>query len=301
MKRLYYCYLLMILLLAGCGGEDNPLTTPSSVSNLNVRADTGAVILTWNMPTDGSFLFLDVSYNKYPNQANTDSIIHIRVGRYADSLVIDGLLNKYAYTFKIQSFNAKQGGEKVGGQVLESDKIRPIRRSVKTAYYPEMLTKVENITAEMLDTYTQEQSEGPKKNLLDGDINTYWHSAWSSGVEPLPHWVEFNFNEPKSVGAFKYNLRQTSSSAGFPTQFAFAVSEDGTNWEQVWTSDSDLPYSPVDAQFTLSFDKNYTAKHFRVIILANAGGTRYTHLSELSLYKMKMEEVDLEKQAEENY
>jgi len=298
MKNLYY--LLAILLFVGCKSDDSPLSAPSGVSNVSARADTGAVVLSWDLPADSSFLYLDISYDKYPNSPDTSKIIHTKASRHADSLVIDGLLHKYEYAFKIQPFNANPD-DAVGGEVLTTDKVKPIKRPVEMVYYPDELTKIEGITADMIDTYTQEPSEGPKENLLDGDINTYWHSAWSSGVAPLPHWVEFAFQQEKSVGAFKYNLRQTPDTRGFPTQFALDISKDGNEWKRVWESDSDLPHSPVDKEFTLDAGKNYNSKHFRVIILTNAGGTSFTHLSELSLYTMKVQATDLEEQAEQNY
>src|SRR5699024_7927736 len=204
MKNLYY--LLAVLLFVGCKSDDSPLNAPSNVSGVTARADTGAVVLSWDLPADSSFLYLDISYDKYPNSPDTSKIIHTKASRHADSLVVDGLLHKYEYAFKIQPFNANPN-DTVGGEVLTTERVQPISRPIEMVYYPDELTKIEGITADMIDTYTQESSEGPKENLLDGDINTYWHSAWSSGVEPLPHWIEFNFSDKVSVGAFTYTLR----------------------------------------------------------------------------------------------
>jgi len=297
MRNLFY--LLFVLLFISCS-DNTPLEAPSDIAKLTAKPDTGSVVLTWDMPSDSSYLYIDVSYDKYPNSADTSEIIHKRASRYADSLVIDGLLHKYEYTFKVQPFN-DNGDDKVGGNTIESEKVKPIRRPVKREYIEDDLTQIEGITPDMIDTHTQEPSEGPKENLLDDDINTYWHSAWSSGVEPLPHWVQFNFKEEQEVVTIKYTLRQTSDPSGFPTQFGLAVSQDGQDWERIWESEEELPYDPGDAVFTINLDKNHKAQYFRVLILKNQGGTNFVHLSTLKLFTMGLDKIDLEKKAEENY
>lgn len=45
------------------------------------------------------------------------------------------------------------------------------------------------LTADMLSTNAQEPSEGSLANLLDGNISTYFHSAWSVEV-PDEHYVQ---------------------------------------------------------------------------------------------------------------
>lgn len=299
MKRLSYL-LLSVFIFVGCQDGSNPLNVPSNVSSITARPDTGAAVVSWDMPADSSYLYLNVSYDKYPNDPDTSEIITTKVSKYTDSVLVEGLLNKYEYTFTVQPFN-DNGEQKVGGEKLESNSVSPIRRPVKKVYYPDSLTKIEGITGDMMDSYTHHEPAGPESNLIDGDINTIWHSDWSTGVEPLPHWIEYTFDQEVTVGAIKYFLRQTSDTRGFPTQFALATSEDSTNWKQQWTSEEDLPYNPITEEKTLAFDKNYTSKHLRIMFLENAGGTPWVHMAELYLYKMKVEEIDLEERAEANY
>src|SRR5690625_5585989 len=71
----------------------------------------------------------------------------------------------------------------------------------------------------MIETYTQESSEGPKANLVDGSTSTYWHSAWSSGVAPLPHWIQINFDQSEEIGGFNYTFRQPSGINDRPNHF----------------------------------------------------------------------------------
>ena len=142
------------------------------------------------------------------------------------------------------------------------------------------------LSADMIETWTQEASEGPKENLVDGDTGTYWHSAWSSGVEPLPHWIQINFPEPTTLGGMNYTFRQPSGIGDRPNHWDIQVSDDGTDWATVWTSQPDLPVEPVDAKQTLVFDQSYTAKHFRLRILGTYVNNNWTHLSTIEVFSI---------------
>jgi hypothetical protein len=46
----------------------------------------------------------------------------------------------------------------------------------------------------------QEVSDGGGvASLLDGDLSNYWHSQWSDGGRPLPHWVIIDLNSSKKI------------------------------------------------------------------------------------------------------
>lgn len=273
------------------------MSAPSDIANVEAEPRVGGALITWDLPADSSFLYLDIAFEKYPDDSGSGEIIRRQASRYTDSLLVDGLLNKYEYTFSVQPFNAKPGKE-IGGERWRTNTVKPIRRPVEIVQRYE---EIKNITSDMIDTHTQEQSEGPKESLIDGNINTFWHSAWSSGVAPLPHWVQFNFNESMKVGAFSYTLRQGANASNHPNRFALEISRDGSSWEEVWRSEADLPITPADNEFRMEFDNNFEAPHFRVVILETPAMGSFTYLSTLKLYEMFEEVTDFEEIAEENY
>lgn len=289
MKKLLY--ILVAGLLFACKKEETPLKPPSEISNIMAEPRVGGALVRWSLPADSNFLYLELRYMK------KGEVVKTKISKYTDSVVVTGLLNKYEYSFELQPFNANEKGA-VGGATLTSNTVRPIRRPIETAYFSEKL----KVTDDMIETYTQETSEGPKKNLVDGDRNTYWHSAWSSGVAPLPHWVKVQFAGPTAMGAVKYFFRNNTTQNGRPTQIGLETSNDGTTWTSVWTSAAGLNVtSAASEEKTLSFDKSYTAKYFRVLFLATQGNTTYVTLGDMSFYKTWEELTDLEKVAEEKY
>lgn len=143
------------------------------------------------------------------------------------------------------------------------------------------------LTADMIDAWTQESSEGPKESLVDGNTSTYWHSAWSAGVEPLPHWIQINFEEEKSVGGFSYTFRQPSGATDRPNHWDVQVSSNGQDWETVWESPSGLDVEPVELLTVLEFGENFTSQFFRIRILDTQGSRDWTHLSTIEVFEVR--------------
>lgn len=290
--------LIFLTAVHSCKKDEQKLPQPSSVSSLAAEPRIGGALLRWEFPADSNFLYGQITYRKVGSQ-EPEKIYKVNVSKYADTLLIEGLINKNEYTFQLQLFHQDKNNV-IGGASVESNSVRPIARPSEITYFPSELTKL-SVTDVMIDTYTQESSEGPKSNLVDGDIATYWHSAWSSGVAPLPHWIQLNFEEKTELGAIKYYFRQNNSDVnGRPTQWAVEISEDGAIWERVYTSPDNLTTDNPTQERSLSFDKNYQSRYFRVMITKN-GGESYTHLGEISFYKMASSVIDKEAEAEEDY
>ncbi|MBB1484408.1 discoidin domain-containing protein [Tessaracoccus sp. MC1865] len=47
--------------------------------------------------------------------------------------------------------------------------------------------------------------------LADGNPNTYWHTRWSGGTTPFPHYVVLDLGEVKDIASLTYLPRQSST------------------------------------------------------------------------------------------
>jgi hypothetical protein len=286
MKKITYLLLsLFVVFLIGCKDDELPL--PNDVTNLTVAPRIGGAVVKWKFPADTAMKYLQVRYTK------NNKVIIKNASTYSDSCLITGLLNKFDYTFEVQSFNA----DNVGGKILSVGPVKPIRRSSDTTYtYAEI-----PLTAAMLTTFTQESSEGPKTNLVDGNLTTYWHTAWSAGVAPLPHWIQINFASDVLFGGFKYWMRNPSSSGGRPSQWDVQTSPDGNVWNTIWTSAPGLAVDPVGSEYQQLITKPVLSKFIKVRIIATPGNTTYTHLGEFKALGATLVIINREKEAEDNY
>ena len=295
MKRFFYTCMAMVALTGCSKDDDQTLSIPSDVSNLTAKPIVGGAVIKWSLPTDSGFNYVEVSYEK------KGEIIRVPVSKYTDSLKVEGLLNKLDYTFKVRTVNLNSSSKVYGPGELVSNPVKPIRRPEKIVYFSDRLTPVTGITADMLDTYTQETTEGPKVNLVDGNKSTYWHSAWSSNVASLPHWITLKSETAKKIGAVKYFFRQSTNANGRPTQFALEISDNGTAWNRVWTSREGLSIEPMADEKVIDFGANYESKFHRLMILKANGTTTYAHLGEIAYFTMHEEITDAELLAESNY
>ena len=68
------------------------------------------------------------------------------------------------------------------------------------------------LKADMLSSNATEPSEGSLANLLDGNISTYFHSAWSVSISGK-HWLQVNLPESTNYFQFNYTNRQNNGNA----------------------------------------------------------------------------------------
>ena len=102
-----------------------------------------------------------------------------------DSIVIDGLYAKYGALNYQFSFVSRDGGETVPFTV--SAQAGAVKPTVKDAGLGDAIA----LTGADLWTDDQESSEGPLKDLVDGNASTYFHISWSN-PSPFPHFIVFD-------------------------------------------------------------------------------------------------------------
>lgn len=292
LKTIIYTGAIAMLLLGSCKNEEESLPIPSELSNVRVYPRVGAITVKWDYPQDSAKTQLvQVRYQKNGRTITTN------VSLFADSAVISGLINKLEYTFEVQPFNA----DMVGGKTAASPTAKPLRRPVTTTYDPESKTAVP-LTNDLISTFTQESSEGPKENLIDGNRATYWHSAWSSNTSPLPHWIQLSFPSVQALGGIRYFVRQSGGNdKDSPSKWDLQTSNDGVTWTTVWTSRDDIPTTPRTTEQIITFGKNFSSKYFRVRIIKTPSMNSYTALGEFAVYSIAERTTDLEEVAEKGY
>lgn len=289
MKNIFFTLVsASVFLLAGCDKDENNAPLPSAISNVTVEPRVGGAMVRWSVPADSNYFYVQTRYMKdYVEKKRT---IATTSSVYTDSVLVTGLRAEQEYEFELQAFNS----DIVGGETIKTGKVRPIARPIKVTYSVDEAVKVA-LTADILDTYTQETSEGPKANLVDGNISTYWHSAWSGGVAPLPHWIQINFDQPTKLGMMKYFFRQSTNANGRPNKWDVQTyDEESGEWKTQWESAANLATTEQAKEQVLNFGKNIEGKKFRMRILATNGNTTYAHLGEFSVFTLGESLTDTE-------
>lgn len=264
-----------VLIIVGCSKDDGKLPT---VTTLELSAVTHNSVTSGGVVNDdGGSKVLAIGLCWSTSENPTVSDFTTSEGNYT----IDGVEEREFTSqakdlepltqYYLRAYAANEAGTGYGEQLtFETDEAGQI---------------IHPLTIDMIDAWTQESSEGPKESLVDGSTATYWHSAWSAGVEPLPHWIQITFPESTNVGGFNYTFRQPSGISDRPNHWDVQISSNGTDWETVWTSPADLPVEPVEEMQTLEFDQNYTSQYFRIRILDTYDSRDWTHLSTIEVFE----------------
>lgn len=146
-------------------------------------------------------------------------------------------------------------------------------------------TKVE-LTSSMLSTNAQEPTEGSLANLLDHNIATFFHSAWSVGVNGK-HYVQVAL--PISITQFKftYTNRQPNAAAAVK-RLQISGSADGQTFTNIRTLEGDadgLPYKTPAGEYVSSpFNIGNDVKYLRFTCLESTSGNNYFVWSEFGLW-----------------
>ena len=138
-----------------------------------------------------------------------------------------------------------------------------------------------DLTAEMLSSNAVEPSEGSLANLLDGDVNTYFHSAWSVYV-PDAHYLQVDLTNSLSAFSFDFTGRATGG-AGNPKVIDIYASTDGTTFEKVSTiAQENLPTGAAGA-YASPVIVMPESKYIRFVVPQNMTGGSYFVFSEFSM------------------
>jgi len=290
MKKIKFI-LLSLVAIALCSSCDDKFenieiegssAAPTSLEASVIKSDSlpGQVLLKWAIPTDSNYDYVQIKYYDPLTKQQVSKIASV----YTDSILIDNTRHRFGeYSFTFQTFNAHHQG----GKVTTVKAFSGVAPSVVTVTKSKVI-----LTASQLSADDPEPTEGPIKNLIDGDVSTFFHTRWSSPQKPLPQYIQIDFNEQHQNFVFYYQNRNGSQVG--PREVQIQVSSDGLNWETLQTISSGLP-SGSKAEYTSDLIKSdIKFAHFRFTVTKTYGDVKYFNLAEFAFYDAQINVYDPE-------
>ena len=156
-----------------------------------------------------------------------------------------------------------------------------------TAYYkekPELkvsmtYAKIEKISTEVIFTSSEESGEGNAKHLVDGDINSIWHTMYSVTVAKYPHWVDFDAGDTKNIKGFIYLPRQDGPNGNIK-DYEILVSQDGKEWGEPIMKGS---FENNQKEKKVMLKTPVKARYFRFRALSSQNGADFASGAEFSI------------------
>lgn len=85
-------------------------------------------------------------------------------------------------------------------------------------------------------------NNGQAIRLIDGDVNTFWHSQWAAATASLPHSITFGLKSNEIVKGF-YLVPRQNSSGQRPRSVEIQISKDNVNYTTLTQDDLEEGYS----------------------------------------------------------
>ncbi len=162
------------------------------------------------------------------------------------------------------------------------------------------VTEVGGLTAEgtagTTDLYVwtnaQENSEGPIKNLVDGSVDTHFHSEYSTNVG-ANHFVNVDLGSTNALSSFIFSYATRKAATNFPKTIVVSGCNEREGTYEYIATITDLPVGNASSSITFTSDRISCGKEYaylRFTVTANnsnnteAGGHPYFHMAELNLY-----------------
>lgn len=150
---------------------------------------------------------------------------------------------------------------------------------------------VDMSTVTITSNATEEGHE--TKYLLDGKVDTYFHTVWKESTVSEPHYLQVDLGESKSLAEFvwTYTTYNTTWGADFPATVEVAGSADNQLWHDIATL-SDLPRTKgEDFESVTLGSSNQSYRYLRFTVTATSSNGKFNNqyyfgLGEMGLTRM---------------
>ncbi len=135
-----------------------------------------------------------------------------------------------------------------------------------------------NWTLEYVDS---EENNYPGTAIMgfDDDINTIWHTSWSSGTDPYPHEIQVDMGVAYHISSFTYTPRQDGEN-GRIKNYVFYLTEDLSNWGESVASGS---LTNTAAPQTIVLDTPKNGRYWRLVALSEVNDGPWSSMAEFDV------------------
>jgi hypothetical protein len=136
-----------------------------------------------------------------------------------------------------------------------------------------------HVSSEQLSTNSEEPGEGEVVNIMDGNVDTYWHTTWSQKEDEYPHWVAIKLANQESIRKFRFLQRQNQENG----RISRATIE--TKLGDKWISVKEIILRNTTDWIEIQLETPIVTNEIRFVATSEVGGHRWASLAELEIYR----------------
>lgn len=293
MKNLfkYVCTLLAgIMTFSACSDEDKSYPAPTPLSQASVTAESrpGAIMFRWDIPEDANYYYVGVTYQIPGQETGYRRLASI----YTDSLLIDGLLQRYGQLeFTFQTFS--RDGQASTSFIVSAQADAAEKTITLTGEKVGVALTADHVFTDDWD------GSNPVDYMLDNNVSTAFVSNWIN-PGPMPRYVVMDLQRKVQAFSFSYITRDHANKDHPKSINVYASNEfDGTfdpsNAILIGSITSGLPEGRAEAYTSPTFIiENDPCSIVWLEIPETVSGNVFYSLSEISLTEYMTTVVDPE-------
>lgn len=109
---------------------------------------------------------------------------------------------------------------------------------------------------------------GHKEALLDGKLDTFWHSEWKDGAKPpLPHVITFDMQTTQKIISIELARRSANKDT---KSVVFSISADKENWVELGSME--FPNDPNPNAQIILLPESVSGRYFRTMVKDSNNG-----------------------------
>ena len=135
-----------------------------------------------------------------------------------------------------------------------------------------------NWTIASLSSEETASENGKAINILDGNLNSYWHSKYTSGAASYPHFITVDMQQNLTTKAFTLAQRGGQRKV---KDIELLISNNNTNWESL----GNFVLRNYGGQQIVSLPANKTFRYFKIIMNTAYDGLQFAALAEAGILK----------------
>ncbi|MEW2490639.1 alkaline phosphatase family protein [Streptomyces sp. NPDC048411] len=144
-----------------------------------------------------------------------------------------------------------------------------------TTFHPAIVPQSQMRVVEV-DSEETIGEDGRAANVLDGNPDTFWHTRWYGGTDPLPHHIVLDLGEEVEATGLRYLPRQNSAN-GRIAGYEVWVSTDRTAWTKAATG----TFANTTAEQTVTL--NGTPARYLKLVATSSHAGPFTTAAELNV------------------
>lgn len=255
---------------------------PEGIINPTATPGAGFIKLKWDMPANVNFTTIKIFY--HDPVTKEDKELEIADNTITLFIVENTFECGGEYEFTIKTY---------GPTGMETEQPEVVRSSS----YESVIKVPVSLSVDMFSANATEPTEGSLAALIDGDINTYYHTMWSAtSPSGQPHYLQINMSElPLKTLRFEYDSRNNGTGAGDVKRVGIWGSNNGNTWTLMGKETYTLPGGRgqhAEPDENVKADKSYKYIRFTPEARRDAdpidpsGGNGWWNMAGIYLYKI---------------